>query len=323
MAADPRIEAALVALKEGQPAPDWLVEQLRLVAQTLVRHGNLPVSLSPYGNWDEEAAAEIFQGWMEGRLLRSGGLLALLSRASSPSSLRRLAQRNLRQWLANQAQRSQSQNLYRRMNRLLRQQDGFVERHPASRPQDVFWTTAELGDAELFAGPERELAPLAWSLGEFALLRFTSSHISPLLSEPDLERFIVGMIETAGRAMTLSQLMAALRLRFALEEPYEADLDQAPAEAVALPGDQAEALALRDAAWAVIAELLPRQADVLLGKRAGESLETLAERHGCGLTTIDNELRRIGTIIAAHVSDDAERDRLTTLVGDMLFEVSG
>lgn len=314
------IQAALRGVQQGQEPPEWLLAQLRTVADVLVRFGNLPPALSPYGTWDSEAADEIFQGWVTERLLENGGFVSLLSRASSFASLRRLAQNNLRQWLANQAQRSQSQNLYRRLRVLLRDSDRFVLAHPAARPVDEFFQLVDTPQARPLAGSDRDLAALAWGLGEFELLRFVSGRNSPLLSTSELERFTAGLIQASVRALSIGQLMIALRMRFGLDDPVVGELEAA--EDVVGPGNQAEATVLRDAAWAVIAELSARQADILLGQRADEKLRELAARHGCAISTIRNELDRIAQIILRHSADNDERDQLTTLAGDMLFELS-
>jgi hypothetical protein len=288
----------------------------------LVFRGNLPTSLSPYGSWDDEAIEEILQGWLERRLLR-GGLLAILDRAVTPAGFRRLAERSLRQWLLNERERSYSQNLYARMARMLEEdEEVFHLRQQESRPQDVWWTTRAARDANLFSGAERDLASAAWSLGDFALLRHNEQErLSPLLSGEDIRRFVIGMFEATGCALTLNQLTGALKLRFDLRAPV---FEALPADDELVVGSDrvADDAVLRDTAKTVLGELTARQADVLLGTRAGESLDSLAQRHSCSPATIYNEQRRIASIVLRYSENNNERDRLLKIAGDLLYEDS-
>lgn len=216
-------------LRRGAQPPGWVIEELRRVADALVRYGHLPASMSPYGNWDEEATDELLQGWLEGKLLR-GDLRALADRARTPAAFRRLAERSLRHWLLNQRERSQAQNLFGRIARLLEEdQETFKLAQPAERKQDGWWTLVSAPEAEPFSGSDRELIAAAWSLGDFVMVRFSSEQakLSPLLSGPDLHRFVVGMLEATGRSLTLTLLQRALRDRFDLGEVQLGELETA------------------------------------------------------------------------------------------------
>ena len=96
-----------------------LVEELRAVVSRLVRLRLLPPTYAPYGRWDDEAVDEVFQSWYERRLLGRGHLQLLLDRAAGAGAFRRLSEQSLRQHLLNERDRSQAQNLYWRLVRLL------------------------------------------------------------------------------------------------------------------------------------------------------------------------------------------------------------
>jgi hypothetical protein len=303
---------------QGELSSPLLAEFESTVA-ALVRYGRLPASLSPYGAWNDEAAKEVLQGWLEGKLLR-GDLLALLDRAGTAGAFRRMAERSLRHWLLNQRERSQARNLYARAVELLRDGDEFVIREDAARPQDVWWTLRDRPDASPHPGDERSLAAAAWSLGDFALVRYSSeqSKTSPLLSTTDLKRFIRGMMEATQSALTPALLMRALAARFNLGAVQLAE----PEAAVSIASDEgvAEEAVLRDAARTVIAELTLRQLDVLLGTRAGETLEAMAERNRCSVGTIHNEQRRIADVVRRYGENSAEEEQLLKMTGDLLYE---
>lgn len=299
---------------------DALHRELAATVRWLVFAANLPTSMSPYGKWDAEAADELLQAWLEERLLR-GHLQALLDRSRTPDAFHRLARRSLRQWLLNHRRRSYSQNLYSRLQVLL-DAPPFVRRQAAARPQDTWWTLDSAPDATLFAGPERELDSVAWSLGDFELLRYSEREkLSPLLSAPDLQRFAEGLLTGTGCAVTLGMMLRALRNRFGLEEPRDEPLD-APERGLPLaaPDAVAEDAVLLEHAKSVLEELTERQRDVLMGTRAGETLEQLAARHGCAVATVHNERRRIANAVERVSENTAERDALLKSVGDVLYE---
>ena len=92
-------------LREGI-ADDSLIEHLRLVARSMVRRRALPPAYAPYGEWNAEAEAEVFQSWAADRLVGEGRLpSALVSSATDAASLRRLAEVSLRQHLINRVER--------------------------------------------------------------------------------------------------------------------------------------------------------------------------------------------------------------------------
>jgi hypothetical protein len=314
---------ARASLRSSGEVGEPLLEELRAVVERLGRFGGLPASMSPFGSWDQEATEELLQGWLEGKLLR-GDLLALLDRARAVSGLRRMAEQSLRHWLLNQRERSQSQNLYSRIAGLLCDSDSYVVREDSARPQDVWWTLAAAPDAPVYAGDARMLSAVAWSLGELEVVRYSSeaSKNSPLLSRTDLERFVRGMLEVTESALTLTLLMRALQARFDLAPVHLEQLEE-NAGAVASEDEVAEEVVLRDAAWAVISELSSRQADILLGKRADESLEVLAERHGCSRATVHNELARIGAVATRYSENPREAGQILNIAGDLLYEHSG
>jgi DNA-binding CsgD family transcriptional regulator len=313
---DARLTELRRLLRAGRLEQD-LVDELRAVVSRLVRLRLLPPSYSPYGLWDDEAVDEIFQSWYERRLL-GRGLQLLLDRAASAGAFRRLAEQSLRQHLLNERARSQAQNLYWRLVRLLEDDDEFRLVRSAERVQDRWWGLG--ADSAEWSGDERAHVAAAWALGDFTIIRYRADakKLSPLLDADELKRFVVGLLGRAQAALTPTLLMRALEQRFDLGTVDVETIDDA-AEAVAATGDVAAEVALRDAARAVVAELAPRQLEVLRRTIGDESVDAIGEALGCSVGTVVNERRRVGAVIARMSEDDEEREALLKFIADLLY----
>jgi hypothetical protein len=300
-----------------------LLDELATVARYLIRNGHLPPSYSPYGRWDDEAAQELLGEWVTEKLLRSGGLAALFDAAMTPKAFRALAERSLHQFVLNRRERSQSQNLYERARALLENEEGFVVVRDAKRRQEVVWGLRSDPPRPVFGGGERELGALAYSLGEFELIRYRDSaaKLAPLLSSAELIRFTEGIISAAG-PLSLTQLMHALELRFDLA-PVETTSLQADNPPEPDPGRSLEEeVVLRQSALAAITELSSRQSRVLLGRRAEVTIEDLSVELGCSVGTITNEQTTIALVLRRHSNGGGEELELLKIVGDLLYEGS-
>jgi DNA-binding CsgD family transcriptional regulator len=304
-----------------------LVAELRGVASRLVRYRGLPPSHAPYGVWNEEAEAEIFQSWATDRLIAEGQLQELLDRAPALESFRRLAERSLRQHVLNQRDRSQAQNLYWRMRDMLDEDDDFWSFVEASRPQDVWWGLSDWRTTPRpqFAGDDERLLAEVWALGEFAIIRYRpdAKKLSPLLATPELKRLLVSLFDAVNALLTLSRIIRALERRFDLGEIRLEALEEPEAQAVtAVEGDPA---VLEESALALIAALTSRQADVLVATEGavleedGETLDEIAARLGCSVGTVVNEQRRVAALLDRHSENDDQRGLVLRKVLDLLY----
>lgn len=313
------------ALRERGELDEAVLTELRAVAAAMTRPGMLPPSYAPYGVWNAEATEELFQDWLAGRLL-NGALQSLLDRARAPAALRSMAERSLRQWMLNRRARSQSQNLYTRTSELLRDhEEVFVCVRPARRAADAWWALRGDEGVPEWSRDDDALVSVAYALGDFAVVRYRADadKLAPVLSSPDLRRFVEGLLRQAAARLTLGHIARAMQRRFGLE-PIAIDSLEAleePEQPSTPAIDQAVVLAAT--VRAIIAELTARQAAVLLATRAGATWDDMAGEHGCSPTTISNEQRRIGTIVTRHAEDDAERDMLLRMSGDALYEEGG
>jgi len=317
------LQQARKALRERGEIGEPVLEELRRVAAAATRWG-LPPALAPYGVWNEEAVEEIYQDWVADRMLKNGGLLSLLDKARSGAALRRMAERSLRQHVLNQRDRSQTQNLYTRVAQVLRDSGRFVEVLRAARQSQAWWAIRGKEERPEWDGDDDALVSAAWSLGDFTVIHYKpdASKLSPVLSADGLERFVTGLFDATGSRLTLALIARALELRFNLDRvdvDSLSDLENEPAS-VGNPVDTQVAVAAT--ARALIAELSPRQCEVMLGVRGGEPQAAIGIRLGCAEGTVSNELRRIGQVVERYSGDRDERDMLLRIVGDQLYEQS-
>jgi hypothetical protein len=301
-----RARAAVIGREEP---PAFLLEECRRIVGLLVRTSGLPRHYSPYGVWSDEAIEEVTADWIATRLIERGQLLAMMQRSPVLNVFRRMAETSVRQHLVDSLKRSQAANLFRRVSAMLAEEEHFVEIDAGT---DV-WCLAE-GPRERFAGDDRELSALAFSLGDFRVIRYDpeARKLSPLLGAEELGRFVAGVLE--GGAMDPGTIIRALRLRFAIEEPAgEEEFD--PEQRDQATGPEAEVL-LAELVTATLGELTWRQSEVLIGIDAGTSGEELASRLKCSTGTISHERRQIEDILARHGTD---AEPVLKLVLDALF----
>ena len=305
------------AVRRGELPAD-LVAFLRGVAQRMSRRRVLPPSFSPYGQWNDEAAEELFAAWYTDRLVADGQLLALLDRASSLGGLRAIAERSLRHHLLNAADRSQARNLFARVVSTLRDSPTFVLASAASRPAHSWYAPAQRSGLPLWSGPARLLVAHGWAVGDITIIRYRTSaaKLSPLLDALELERFMLALLMRTEAALTPALIMTVLAARLDLATPQLTDLDDAPA--LADPGRNPEAQAgLDETARAILAGLTERQREVLA--RSDDSVASTAEALQCSVGTVVNERRRIASAVA-RLSDDATEARLAlNVLADLVY----
>lgn len=262
----------------------------RLIALAQATRALAPAPI-PGGRWDDpDAVTETLHAWLEEALLR-GGLLQALDRCATPRALSRYLERALRNWLIARSRRASGPRLLERAGELMVDDAAFRLLRAAASPADRWWALATWHDPGLYSGSDAALVSGAWALGDFALLRYPSSERSdPVLSTPDLRRFLNGLLEAARAAISGRHIDATLRARFAYAyAPGTVDLDDAPQLAGSDSPEQ-EVL-LIEAARIALAALTGRQLQVLAERPHG-TLEALAARLDVSRGTVDNEYRR-------------------------------
>lgn len=292
--------AARAAVLAGEDPPPALLEDCRRSVGLLIHSSGLPAHYSPDGVWSPEATEEVYADWVAVRLVGRGQLRAMLQRAPVLRVFRRMAETSVRQHLIDGLKPSQAANLYERVTRLLAG-DRFIA---SGSGTGRLWRLAD-GPAAPFDGDDRRLLSVAWSLGDFRVIRYDlkARKLSPLLDADELERFVTGMLGAG--AMTAATIVHALRLRFGLDEDEKAgELDDA-LHASGAPDPQA-APVVGELVSATLAELSERQAKVLIGIAHDVPGRELAVQLGCSTGTISHERSRIADILGRLGTDAPE-----------------
>jgi hypothetical protein len=304
---------ARAAVIAGQAPSRALLDDCLRTVRLLIRTAGLPAHYSPLGVWSEEAIEEVFADWVAERLIGRGQLLATLQRAPALNVFRRMCETSVRQQLIDGLERSQSANLYERVVSLLTSDERFVATGSGA---GRVWALAGGPDAH-FDGDDTRLLSVAWSLGEFVVIRYDpqARKLSPLLDAGELDRFVAGMLGAG--AMSAASIMRALQARFAIEAPSAAaELD--PETPQRGEPDPEVAILRAELVTATLAELSARQAGVLLGLDSGISGRDLARKLGCSTGTISHERGQIAQILA-RLGTDAE-PVLKDVVNALLME---
>jgi hypothetical protein len=292
--------AARSAVLAGGDPPAVLLDDCRRQVALLVHHAALPTHYSPYGVWNREAIDEIYADWVAVRLVERGQLLAMLQRAPVLGVFRRMAETSVRQHLVDGLKRSQAANLFERVVALL-QGDQFTG---SGSGNGRLWRLVD-GPVEPFDEDDRRLLGIAWSLGEFRVIRYDleARKLSPLLDADELQRFVSGMLGAG--AMTAATVVRALRLRFGLDDDQQpGELDDA-LQATDGPDPQA-ALVIDELVTATLAEMTERQTKVLMGIEQNVVGRDLAQQLGCSTGTISHERSRIADILSRLGADAPE-----------------
>lgn len=265
----------------------WL-GRLVTVAQATRTLAPAPV---PGGRWeDPDAVAETVQAWLEESLLR-GDLLQAFDVCQTPRALSRYLERALRNWLVARSRRRTGPRLLERAAQIMGSDDTFVLLRDSPAIAERWWALSAWQDPQLFGGRNADVAAAVWALGDFSLMRYPSSERSdPVLSTPDLRRYLTGVLQRLQQALSGRHLDASFRRRFAYAYAY-ATVALEEAEELSDDSSPADDVDVADAARIALADLTGRQLRVLIERPQG-TLEDLAARLGVSRGTIDNEYRR-------------------------------
>lgn len=305
-------------LRDGH-VDDAFYRELREVAARLVRRRALPPMLAPYGVWNEEAVDEVFQAWTTRRLLGGEQLRPLVARAGDLRIFRGRAERSLRQFLLNERDRTQAQNLFERLRELLERDPSFRCFIDSTRSQDRWWGLSFWRQPQAFSGSAMLLAGAAWAAGDLTVIRYRADarKLSPVLDHEELKRFASVVLETVDALLTIRLLIDALRARVDLDDGPTLPLLESNEPASPPAVDEA---GLRELAEFARDELTDRQAAILLATADGRPLAEIGRGLGCSAATVLNEQRRVGELLTRLSADSEERAELLNVIVDLLYE---
>lgn len=279
----------------GQLTPAAYAFLGRLLVAAEASSGLAP-SAAVGGRWDTEGIEETRQAWLEESLLR-GGLQSAFDRCATPRAFSRYLERALRNWLISRSRTAHGQRLLERARQLMSQEEEIFELFvDAPEPARRWWGLRGWTDPPPWQQPESVLLAHAWALGDFAVMRFgpRATNHDPVLSTPDLLRFLSGLLERVEHLLSVSLIDGVLRSRFDLGQHAAESLEVA-AE-VADPADVADLTLVQEAADVAIVSMTGRQLGILRD-RPGSTLEELATQYNSKRSTVDNEYRRALIVI--------------------------
>jgi hypothetical protein len=204
--------------------------QIYAVLQEVVRATAVRYPPRIYGessSWDEGTLSELLHEWTAERLLR-GDLSMMLTSASSIEALRAQLGTSLKQLIINRRRRDSAGNLYRRTLAILKEDDRFVQAAPGS-PHHASWAIAEDAEHTPSKLDLRSLVRVAFELSddELEVVRYGPQSLksSPILRKPQLERFLLHLLEGAGGSLTPTQIAQVMQHRFSLVREQQVALD--------------------------------------------------------------------------------------------------
>lgn len=285
-------EELLSTRRLGEAGARLLYETIRLV----VRAYHFPPP-DNHAHWEEHdiqaAAHEFLQGERGGRRL-----LDVAIRSVDERSFERHLAASVRNYLRDQARRTELGKLIVRIKSVLRREAEFVE---IARSGEALWTTVN-GPSHPTPASPAELAAATRNV-EVVVPRWESkTRDAPLADHDSFVRLIRAVLETAAGSLNAVDIAHALASRFDLRRiPLSLDLDGGSnySEPVALNGDPASM--------------------TVSAMRAAEILDGLSDRERIIVTTLDKSIRDLGDLIGTGKTQAAHlRQRLLDRVAHTL-----
>jgi DNA-binding NarL/FixJ family response regulator len=147
----------------------------------------------------------------------------ILDRSTTPGQLRALARKDIDQYWAGRRRRELLPRLFKRIDQLLRgDPNTFTVLADAARPGAVCWTlTAQPANA-LFSERDYELYSHVAALNLKTLEENPNANKqTQFLSMAELRRYVTGMLDGCGRALSVDQLARGLQIYYHLEPSSE------------------------------------------------------------------------------------------------------
>jgi DNA-binding CsgD family transcriptional regulator len=292
------------------------------IVDRATRPGRMPAAFAEGGVWNMNSRANAAQGWIEERLLRRGDVMAAFDFASKPGPFYSSLERSFRHFLMNAVQSTESQNLLTRAISLMREGEVFDEWKFSGQPWWGLASWRERWGAQppVWNRSDDELLAEAWATGDFAIIRYGPriGRASPILERGELRRFLEALFARTEAALDSPRLRTTFERRFAAGSALvTVELFDEAATAEDDPLSALEESEIEACAFAALEEMTARQAEVLLRKQQGETLDQIATALAVARGTVDNELTRIGVLIRRLAGELASERVLEKLV-DML-----
>ena len=299
-----------------------IYNEIYSIIKAAVKGGGYPTVYSPTGTWNEEAFCTLANDFIVEKLLKRNYLAYLLQTNATLRGFRKGVESVFKNFLISRKKRTALDNLFRRANNILQQDSRFKCFVSASKKAHSLWGLSAWNTGEVFNGREEDLVRMGLRLGGITVTEYKpeAKKISHILSDKDLADFMYNLFVKVDSLLGLPQILVVFKYRFNLLEITEVSLEEPVSideegniltigDTLGAPEPSISAPEIDEASREVLRLLSPRQKQILVEFQDPEAtLSSMGERVGCSKSTVDNELRRISSVLAG-VADDDEQAR--------------
>ena len=316
---DPSLQV-LIDEFESRGIEKKIYSEIRAIVKATIIGGRYPTMYSPLGKWNEEAFDILTDDFLVEKLCKKNYLAYLLQANASIRTFRKGVESVFKNFLISKKKRTALDNLFRRANNILHQDSRFKCFANASKKAHSLWGLSTWNTPEVFNGREEDLVLMGLKLSgpRGTEYRPEAKKISHILPDKELADFMYNLFAEVDSSLSLSQLIIVFKYRFnlleitevSLEEPISVDEEGnilTIGDTLGVPELGTAVPEIDEAVGKVLRLLSPRQKHILVELQDPRAtLSSIGKRIGCSKSTVDNERRRISSILG-EVSDDAEQ----------------
>jgi RNA polymerase sigma factor (sigma-70 family) len=300
-----------------------IYSEVRAIVKFAIIGGGYPTMYSPMGKWDEEAYDILTSDFCVDKLLKKNYIAYLLQANTSIRTFRKNTEGVFKNFLISRKKKTALDHLFRRANKILQQDKRFKCFSVAKKKAHSSWGLSSWVTSQVFDGREEDIFQIGLELGGTKKIEYRpdAKKISHVVPDKELAEFMYNLFATVKSLLNLTQIADVFKYKYNLldisevsfEDPVLIDEDDnilTIGDTVGTPEAGFEAQEIDDAAAEALRLLTPRQKQVLKEFQEAEAtLSSMGTRIGCSKSTIDNELRRISSIME-RVSKDNEEARV-------------
>lgn len=311
-----------------------IYSEVRRIVEYAIKGGRYPVTYSPVGSWDDEAYDILTSDFVVEKLLENSYIAYLLQTNTTMSTFRKSVEGVFKNFLRSAKKKTALDHLFRRTNKILHQDKRFKCFSKSSKKAHAFWGLSSWDTPKVFNGREEDLIRTGLAVCETPIIEYVpdAKKISHILPDKELSEFLYAFFTSVNAAVNLTQMVIVFKYKFNLLEVSEVNLEDTViigdddnnltiSDMVGCCDPQFEAPEIEEAVEKALGLLTPRQKKVLIEFQETEAtLSSMGARLGCSKSTVDNELRRIKSIMEK-VADNGEQagaiyDKIIKIIHD-------
>lgn len=287
-----------------------------------------PSAYSPNGVWDEDAVSGICNDFIFNKLLKKGWLDSYFLSLDSMEGLKRVLKRDFRHYLISQKTRTEKNNIYMRVKRILKNNPKFQGAGDSTHSGSV-WGLTDRAQEDVVQDPYEVMMVLETvQLPPLIRYRSDSAKISPLISNLDLLRLIEETMIMLDKKISLGVLVEAICNRLgvvtdeiiSLDDTFGNENDQFLADIIPSSDAQVEAnVSSIQIAEDIYERLSDRQREILALQLElqAPTLADIGERLGISKSSVGNELFTIERVIRDSKPSSYELDLVIPLLKEL------